>query len=214
MTGAGINGATAMHARHRGQELSGSRRGRHVRPRPRQSREGRLAADRSGGPRTWVAVVGPRQAHRRHQRCEFHLVSFLLEGCIGVESRDGEVRERCSSPTSWVPPGWRNGSAIDRTSTSSRPATSKEPASGAGVEFCRAGKPRLQGVHRTAPALPGAPAPGVRANPHSRLPGPPSGPQQLSENRTVVRYRIPPACLISSPRSMNTTGSSPATQAS
>jgi hypothetical protein len=30
----------------------------------------------------------------------------------------------------------------------------------------------------------------------------------------VVRYRIPPACLISSPRSMNTTGSSPATQAS
>lgn len=194
------------------------------------------------------------------ERCEFHHVSVLLEGLIGVESRDGEVRELVAGDVSDIAPGhdawvvrdqpavqidfqgvvgWAKapepgervlttllftdivgstGMAERRGDRSWKHVLASRDIERAcergGSRVCRAGKPRPQRVHRTAPALSGAPAPGVRASPHSRLPGPPSGPQQLSENRTVVRYRIPPACLISSPRSMNTTGSSPATQAS
>src|SRR5688572_14218156 len=39
------------------------------------------------------------------ERCEFHHVSFLLEGRIGVESRDGEVREIGAGEIVDVAPG-------------------------------------------------------------------------------------------------------------
>jgi class 3 adenylate cyclase len=39
------------------------------------------------------------------ERCEFHHVSFLLEGRVAVESRDGEVRELVAGDISDVAPG-------------------------------------------------------------------------------------------------------------
>ena len=39
------------------------------------------------------------------ERCEFHHVSFLLEGRIGVESRDGEVREIAAGEIVDIAPG-------------------------------------------------------------------------------------------------------------
>ena len=39
------------------------------------------------------------------ERCEFHHVSFLLVGYIGVESRDGEVRELVAGDVSDIAPG-------------------------------------------------------------------------------------------------------------